>query len=120
MAWVKQILKGVEFTYEVINMMCFIAEEAAQTSMMAHSMALQNLKMDLAEEIYNDTMLEALDLLFEYWAVYALPIMPNSNCWKCFQWAFDLYCWTGGDRMENYRTLLSLGIDPRPGKNKIK
>lgn len=120
MAWVKQVLSGAEFTMEAINMMCFMMEEAAQTAMMAHGMALQNLQMDLAMEIRNKTIGECLDHLFEYWALYCLPMMPNADAWQSFYHAYRLFVLAEDERYENYKRLLALGIDPRPGKNKTK
>lgn len=120
MAWVKQTLTGIEFTVEAINMMCFMMEEAAQAAMMAHGMALQNLNMNLAKEIREDTIQECLDHLFEYWVLYCLPMMPNAGAWQSFYHAYRLFVLAEDARYENYTRLLALGIDPRPGKNKTK
>lgn len=120
MAWVKQILNGAEFTIEAINMMLFIMEEAAQSALMGYAMSLQNLNMDLAKEIRETTLEESHDLLFAYWALYALPMMPNSSAWLSFYHALHLTMLNGDGRYENYTRLLALGIDPRPGKSKTK
>jgi len=120
MAWVKQVLRGAEFTMEAINMMCFMMEEAAQSALMGYGMALQNLDMDLAEEIRNGTMQECHDYLFEYWALYCLPMMPNAGAWQSFYHALHMSMINSDIRFENYKRLLALGIDPRPGKNKTK
>jgi len=105
---------------EAINMMCFMMEEAAQSALMGYGMALQNLNMDLAEEIRNGTLKECRDYLFKYWAVYCLRMMPNSDAWLSFYMALHLTMLNSDIRFENYKRLLALGIDPRPGKNKTK
>lgn len=120
MVWVKQILRGAEFTMEVINMMCFMMEEAAQSGIMAHGMAMQNLNIDLAEEIYEETLLPCSEFLFQYWALYALPMMPNSSAWQCFHLAFLTASRHAHWNVQDYKRLLALGIDPRPGKSKNK
>jgi hypothetical protein len=83
MAWVKQVLTGAEFTMEAINMMCFMMEEAAQST-------------------------------------YCLPMMPNAGAWLSFYLALHMSMLNSDIRFENYKRLLALGIDPRPGKNKTK
>jgi len=120
MAWVKQVLTGAEFTMEAINMMCFMMEEAAQAAMMAHGIAMQNLQLDLAKEIRETSIEDCLGHLFEYWAVYCLPMMPNAGAWQAFYHAYRLFVLSEDARYDSYKRLLALGIDPRPGKNKTK
>lgn len=120
MAWVKQVLRGAEFTMEAINMMCFMMEEAAQAGLMGHSVALSNLQMDLAKEIRETTLEECHHFLFEYWALYCLPMMPNAGAWQSFYHALHLALLKSDIRYDNYERLIRLGIDPRPGKNKTK
>ena len=112
MAWVKQVLRGAEFTMESIQMMLFILEEAAQASSMAFSTALQNKKMDLAEEILYETMIPIRDKYFEFVVLYVIPMMPNKDAWMNFYQSFNLFIFQSITNFENYKKLIALGVDP--------
>lgn len=112
MAWVKQVLRGAEFTLETIQMMLFIVEEAAQTGIMAYSTAIQNKRMELAKEILDDTLIPVRDLYFAFLVTYAIPIMPNSDAWMNFYTAYNIYVLDSVRNYENYVALINLGIEP--------
>ena len=112
MAWVKQVLRGAEFTMESIQMMLFIIEEAAQTALMAYSTALQNKKMDLAKEILDDTLIPIRDKYFEFVVLYAIPMMPNKDAWMNFYQGYNLFVFQAVRNYDNYKKLIALGVDP--------
>lgn len=119
MAWVKQILRGAEFTFESIQMMIFIIEEACQTSNMAYGTALNNLKLDLAKKILDDVLIPSRSAYWNNWVIYVMPFMPNRYAWLCFYEAFNLQVQDASRSYENYRKIIDMGLDPRK-KTKYK
>lgn len=113
MTWVKQGLEAVQFTMETIQMMMFIMEETCQTSSMAMGTALQNLKLELAEEILETTLAQSNDKLFEFVVMYAMMWIPSWNAFLCFQYCNSLNVGYLGDMLADYKKLTQLGKDPR-------
>lgn len=113
MTWVKQGLEAIIFVMETIQMMMFIMEESCQTSNMAMGMALQNLKLDLAEEILETTVGPSNSKLFEFVVMYAMTWIPSWNAFLCFQYCNSLNVGVLGGMVEDYKKLIKMGRDPR-------
>lgn len=114
MAWVQDVLQGVEFVLESIQMVMFIYQEGMKMVYMGMSYAIQDGKFDIAQEMKDTTLWQVTDGLWSFNLMYSMMWMPSWTAFYAYFYAGQVTAWRLEGELDGYKKLWNAGI--RPGQ----